>query len=440
MPITFVDLFAGIGGFHAVGHAFGWAPVYACDIDAHAREIYEHNWSFTPATDITEDANDDCMRIPAHDVLFAGFPCQPFSKSGKQNGMDEARGTLFWNIAKTIEAHRPAVVLLENVPNLAGPRHKDDWKVIIKTLRNLGYRVSAEPLVVSPHKIPKKFGGRPQTRKRIYIAATYVPKKHIGKFPLDAEQVELKSFDWHPDNWDLLADIKLEQVSESEDFKKLKITQSERKWLNTWDEFVREVLVIRNHEKLPGFPLWADVWLGNIKKTSSDPEWKKDFIHKNRKFYEEHKKVIDIWLKKHDYLYEFPPSRRKLEWQAGEEKSIYKCLIQLRPSGIRVKKTTYTPALVAITQTTIVGPLRRRLSVREVAQLQGLPSWFSFRSQSQTKSYKQLGNGISIGCAFQVLKGLADRDEEILKELNPRLLKSIQASGDNPDMHLKRKP
>ena len=136
MPIRFVDLFAGIGGFHAVGHAFGWAPAYACDIDEHAREIYEQNWSFSPAMDITEDANDDIMRIPAHEVLFAGFPCQPFSKSGKQNGMDEARGTLFWNIAKTIEAHRPTIVLLENVPNLAGPRHKDDWKVIIKTLRD----------------------------------------------------------------------------------------------------------------------------------------------------------------------------------------------------------------------------------------------------------------------------------------------------------------
>jgi DNA (cytosine-5)-methyltransferase 1 len=440
MPIRFVDLFAGIGGFHAVGHAFGWAPAYACDIDQHARDIYEHNWSFSPATDITEDANDEVMRIPAHEVLFAGFPCQPFSKSGKQNGMDEARGTLFWNIAKTIEAHRPAIVLLENVPNLAGPRHKDDWKVIIKTLRDLGYRVSSEPLVVSPHKIPKNYGGRPQTRKRIYIAATYVPKTKIKEFPLDAAQVELKDFDWHPDDWDLLSDIRMEKTSESEDFKKLKITTSEKKWLNAWDEFVREVLIDRNHEKLPGFPLWADVWLGNIKKSSSDPEWKIEFIRKNRKFYEDHKKVIEAWLKRHNYLEEFPPSRRKLEWQAGEVKSIYKCLIQLRPSGIRVKKMNYAPALVAITQTTIVGPMRRRLSVREVAQLQGLPSWFSFRTQPLAKSYKQLGNGISIGCAFQVLRGLAKRDEEVLKVLNPRLLKSIQTSGDNPDTHLKQKP
>jgi len=440
MPIKFADLFAGIGGFHAVGHAFGWSAAYACDIDEHAREIYEHNWSFTPATDITEDANDDKMQIPTHDVLFAGFPCQPFSKSGKQNGMDEARGTLFWNIARTIEVHTPAVVLLENVPNLAGPRHKDDWKIIIKTLRELGYRVSSEPLIISPHKIPKKHGGRPQTRKRIYIAASYVPAAERKKYPLDAPQIKIQEFDRHPDEWDLLSDIKMESGATNQDLKKLKITSSEKKWLDAWDEFVREILNVRNNEKLPGFPIWADVWLGDIKKKSTDPEWKTVFIRKNTEFYKDHKKVIDSWLKKFQYLEDFPPSRRKLEWQAGELKSIYKCLIQLRPSGIRVKKVNYAPALVAITQTTIVGPLRRRLSVREVAQLQGLPSWFNFRAQPLAKSYKQLGNGISIGCAYQVIKSLAERDKDLLRKVHPQLLRSIQTSGDSPDTHLRRKP
>jgi len=87
-----------------------------------------------------------------------------------------------------------------------------------------------------------------------------------------------------------------------------------------------------------------------------------------------------------------------------------------------------------------VGPLRRRLSVSEVAQLQGLPPWFSFDSQPSPKSYKQLGNGISIGCAFQVLKALAERDEGVLRVSNPKLLQSIQTSGDNPDIHLRKKP
>ena len=100
----------------------------------------------------------------------------------------------------------------------------------------------------------------------------------------------------------------------------------------------------------------------------------------------------------------------------------------------------YAPALVAITQTTIVGPLRRRLSVREVAQLQGLPRWFNFCSQPVNQSYKQLGNGISIGCAYQVLHALADRDKLLLKQTHPELLKSIQTSGESPDKNLRRKP
>jgi DNA (cytosine-5)-methyltransferase 1 len=440
MPIRFADLFAGIGGFHAVGHSFGWTPAYACDIDENAREIYERNWSFAPSIDITEDANDEVMRIPNHDVLFAGFPCQPFSKSGKQNGMEESRGTLFWNIAKTIEARRPAIVLLENVPNLAGPRHKNDWVIIIKTLRSLGYRVSDEPLVVSPHKIPKQLGGRPQTRKRIYIAASYVPQEIRKTSSLEAPQISLKSSDWRPENWDLLSDIKMETLTDSEEIKKLKISKAEKLWLDTWDDFIKEILKVRKNEKLPGFPIWADVWLGNIKKSSADPDWKKDFIRKNSDFYKSHKQVIDSWLKRHNYLEDFPPSRRKLEWQAGELKSLYKGLIQLRPSGIRVKKVNYVPALVAITQTTIVGPLRRRLSVKEVAQLQGLPSWFNFDNQSHAKSYKQLGNGISIGCAYQVLQALAERDKELLLKVHPKLLRSIQVSGENPDVHLRKKP
>lgn len=440
MPIRFVDLFAGIGGFHAVGHAFGWSVAYACDIDAHAREIYERNWSFTPASDITCDASDEQMNIPSHDVLFAGFPCQPFSKSGKQKGMDEARGTLFWNIAKTIEVHTPTIVLLENVPNLAGPRHRNEWKVIIKTLRELGYRVSSEPLVVSPHMIPKRKGGRPQTRKRIYIAATYVPDSYRGRYPLDAPQVQIRDFNWDPNEWNLLADIKMTPQASNDEFKSLRITNAEEYWLDAWDEFVKKMLTIRNNQRLPGFPIWADVWLGNIRKKSADPEWKKAFIRKNEDFYQDHKRVIDSWLKQFKYLEGFPPSRRKLEWQAGEEKSLYKCLIQLRPSGIRAKKINYAPALVAITQTTIVGPLRRRLSVREVAQLQGLPAWFSFRSQPSTQSYKQLGNGISIGSAYQVIQGLAERDQHLLRKVHPRLLRSIQQSGESPDASLRKKP
>ena len=135
MSFRFVDLFAGIGGFHAALSAMGGRCVYACEIDPDAAAVYQRNWGRDPLADITYDANDTTMNVPPHDVLVAGFPCQPFSKSGAQRGMEETRGTLYWNILKIIQAHKPKIVLLENVRNLVGPRHLHEWQVIIETLR-----------------------------------------------------------------------------------------------------------------------------------------------------------------------------------------------------------------------------------------------------------------------------------------------------------------
>jgi DNA (cytosine-5)-methyltransferase 1 len=104
----FVDLFAGIGGFHAALSAMGGECVYASEIDGRAAAIYEENWRMPVDGDIIP-ATTNRMDVPDHDVLAAGFPCQPFSKSGFQRGMDEARGTLFWNICRVLEERQPAV-------------------------------------------------------------------------------------------------------------------------------------------------------------------------------------------------------------------------------------------------------------------------------------------------------------------------------------------
>src|SRR5690606_15897949 len=179
----YVDLFAGIGGFHAMLDHAGGHCVYVSEIDREARETYVRNWvDPLPAGQrpvINTDINlatpeDGPVDVPEHDVLAAGFPCQPFSKSGHQRGMDEARGTLFWNIARILQERTPAVVLLENVRNIAGPRHRHEWDVIIQTLREIGYRVSATPSVFSPHFLPPWRGGTPQVRDRVFILGTYV--------------------------------------------------------------------------------------------------------------------------------------------------------------------------------------------------------------------------------------------------------------------------
>jgi DNA (cytosine-5)-methyltransferase 1 len=441
MTVRYADLFCGIGGFHAVGEAFGWSSNYACDIDQRAREVYENNWGMLPNSDITTDANEKVLNVPNHDVLFAGFPCQPFSKSGKQRGMDEARGTLFWNIAKIVEKRKPKILVLENVTNLAGPRHRHEWEVILRTLREFGYRVSDEPLVISPHQIKRDLGGRPQNRPRIYIVATYVPPRLRSKFPLVAQNVSMESVVNQKSDldWNLHSDLKSASIKINTDIDNLKLNENELYWLNLWEDLLNRFSFKKGESRLPGFPIWADVWLGNIKIKRSDPLWKKDFIYKNLDFYDSHKRKIDSWLKATDYLDSLPNSRRKFEWQAGDSKSIYDCVIQLRPSGIRVKKSNYAPAAVAITQTPILGQLKRKLSTEEVAYLQGLPFWFTFRNQSDVQTYRQLGNGISIGAAYQAVRALVERDEEILLKTNPEIVKTVRKSPASPDKALRHK-
>ena len=178
MTTTFIDLFAGIGGFHAAGEAFGWECVFANEIDPAAAAIYEKNWGINPLGNIHEYTRAKRNKpIPKHDVLFAGFPCQPFSKSGKQLGMEEDRGSLFHDITYILAKHKPSLVVLENVRNIAGPRHAHEWTYIINKLRELGYRVSSKPFVVSPHKIPPSYGGTPQARERVFIVGTLLPNK-----------------------------------------------------------------------------------------------------------------------------------------------------------------------------------------------------------------------------------------------------------------------
>lgn len=437
MTFKFVDLFAGIGGFHGALGALGGQCVYASEIDEDAARIYLRNWGIEPEGDITLAANDTNMDVPEHDVLVGGFPCQPFSKSGKQKGMDEARGTLFWNIAKIIEARQPKLVILENVRNIAGPRHAHEWKVIIQTLRDLGYRVSSNPFVVSPHRINPLFGGRPQVRERVFIAATKLHKSS----KLLHEEPQLPSSEhfeagWNPLSWNLAKDLPLDSLGQK-DLNSLKLSKPEMEWLKAWNDFVQIYRSSNKGKNPPGFPIWVDEWkqVKNLNILEGTPDWKENFLRKNAELYTNHKKELDAWLMSYNNLSDFPPSRRKFEWQAQDAKSIADTILHFRPSGIRVKKATYVPALVAITQTSIIGKSKRRLSVREASRLQGFPDWFDFLDQKDSLSYMQLGNAVNIGAVYNVLKSLVIRDIDLLGDY-PELTKSILGSPNSPDSRL----
>lgn len=421
----YADLFAGIGGFASVFTSLGGEHAYAVEIDAAAAAVYARNWGKSPLGDITTDANDSHVIVPDHDILAGGFPCQPFSKSGAQRGMDEVRGTLFFHIEKILRARKPTVVVLENVRNLVGPRHRHEWEVIIDHLRDAGYQVSSTPAIFSPHKIAPEHGGSPQVRERVFITATLVPDGMVmdpEPMPVELPPEVLMSRDW-----DLINDLPMEQA---QDVPGTEISATERAWIDHWEVMVQVMRAWRVAQasatgeplrKLPGFPIWTDAWVSDrvhAEQLDGAPAWKADFLRKNVDLYGSLRAFLgdaqmNAWLRE---VRTFPESRRKLEWQAQGTASLWDCVISLRPSGLRVKRPTHLPALVAITQTPIVGPLGRRLSTREAARLQGLPDTFDFGNQRDSATFKQLGNGVNTGVVRQVLRAHVERDKALLME------------------------
>ncbi|MDR0357328.1 MAG: DNA cytosine methyltransferase [Clostridiales Family XIII bacterium] len=169
---TFIDLFAGIGGFHEAGTQMGGRCVFACEIDKHARIAYKHNYRMEPYGDITA-IDENC--VPDHDILFAGFPCQPFSIIGNRKGFEDTRGTLFFEIERILRAKRPSMFILENVKQLKTHDNGHTFRVIIRSLECLGYDVY--PAVLNALNY-----GLPQKRERTVIVGFSEKTPHF-KFP-----------------------------------------------------------------------------------------------------------------------------------------------------------------------------------------------------------------------------------------------------------------
>ena len=365
----FIDLFAGIGGFHIAMKALGGECVFASEIDRFAIDTYRANFGINPDFDITHvDEND----IPSHDMLCAGFPCQAFSKAGKQNGFEDTRGTLFFHILRILKHHRPKYILLENVRNLVAHDRGQTWRVIHKNLVDLGYRIPDKPIIISPHQI-----GVPQLRERVFIPGVLKEYSESDGINISVPKAKRNVTQAH------------NALNGSAD-KKHSLTDYEKYVLSAWDEFLQGL-----NEKVIGFPVWANEFRKND-NISDLPLWKQEFIHKNRKLYKANQKHIDSWLVKYNELKDFVPTHTKFEWQAGTSiQSVWEGIIQFRPSGIRVKRPTEFPALVAMVHTPIIGWESRRLSVREAANLQCFPNNFKINPNPQ-QAYKQFGNSVNV--------------------------------------------
>jgi DNA (cytosine-5)-methyltransferase 1 len=425
--VRFIDLFAGMGGFHRALRSLGHDCVFVSEIDEELRDLYKRN--FPDAHNIV---NGDIRlvkdKVPAHDILCAGFPCQPFSKSGYQNGRrDRTRGTLFHEIIEILKTHRPAYVILENVGNFERHNNGRTWKVVRDSLQDLEYNVrgtvhmaSGGHGLISPHHF-----GYPHTRERFFVVAG------LDKLPKDPfPRGNRKCVTTLNDIVQSTSELTRQERTDTA----LTLQQSE--CIMHWNKLLKR---IPGDVELPSFPIWGDeidaaypfrgrtphatplhelrglihrnglalhaakrdaiALLPSYARTRERhfPDWKVAFIRQNRDWFTEVKQYFPSgWVQR---LGKFPSSLRKLEWNCkGEERDLWSHVLQFRPSGLRAKRYTSSPALVAMTTTQIpiLGPKHRFLTRVEGLRLQRFPDSHHLPAL-RTRAFAALGNAVHVG-------------------------------------------
>lgn len=382
----YIELFSGIGAFtQAIERIIPEAKcVFAADINQACANIYKLNYGVDSLCDLTKK---DEKEIPDHDLCFFSPPCQAFSKGGKRLGFEEARGTLIFEVFRILKEKKPKYILMENVRNLVSHDNGNTIKVILNGLHELGYRTPALPLILSPHQF-----GIPQLRERAFLPGIYDPQN--SNIPLEFDLGKLKTKEENN-----IFNI----IDASNDDKSLKIRKEDETTIKAWDDFYKNIDV-----KVIGFPIWAD-YFHSSEDISQFPKWKQDFVRKNEDLYKRNKDFIDSWAKKWNVYSTFTPTQKKFEWQCGTKiESVYDGLIQFRPSGMRVKVPNAAPALVAMVQTSVIGKLKRKMSLKECLRLQDFPDNFDFGEQTLHESYKQLGNSICVKVLQKVTEKLLE--------------------------------
>ena len=381
----FIDLFSGIGGFHQAMTSLGGECILASEIDEAAINVYQKNYGIDSNINVRDV---DADAIPDFDVLCAGFPCQAFSKAGAQMGLaDKTRGTLFFEIVRILSAKHPQYFILENVRNLVSHDNGNTWQIIQENIKDLGYRTTAEPLILSPH-----YFGIPQIRERVIILGKYDPDNVNEPLTVDFGKFKKKE------------DSSIYSVLDEETDGSCDISDYENMILTAWDEFYQGIKL-----KVIGFPVWADYFKFEG-STKGLPTWKAKFIEKNVQLYKDNKKFIDKWLDKYDNLKDFAPTHHKFEWQCGTRiKSVWEGVIQFRPSGIRVKMPDCFQALVAMVQIPVIGKYKRKMTVTEAARLQSFPVDDQDNpfivDENKQQAYKQFGNSVNV----EVIKKAAEQ-------------------------------
>ena len=393
--LKFIDLCCGIGGFHYALQNLGHECVMASDINEKCRTNYEINHKIKPLGDLTKI---DIKTIPNFDILCAGFPCQPFSKAGEQKGFEDKRGNIFFEICKIIKYHNPKYLILENVRNLASHDSGNTWEVIKASIDKLNYYTYEKPVILNT-----LYFGVPQSRERVVIMCK---RKDLGELPKlpSISKTNIKST--------TLEDIVVEHANEKYNLSG-KLKETEKIWSNFLD------ICASNNITIPRYPIWTDWWDsdGNntkvtkyndkiskdenekkIKKAQQDfYEKYKNWIDKNREFYNTNIDILKPWLIESRKIKLWLGAVRKMEWQTGTDNlNMNQTLWSPRGSGIRIKNINYSPTLVAMaSMIPIYGPKSRFLTPRECARLQSFPEDYIIHEEDKV-SYSQFGNAVNV--------------------------------------------
>lgn len=407
--MRFIDLFAGLGGFHIALQNLGHECVFASEQDSELSNIYELNFGIRPGGDIR---NIPATQVPPHDILCAGFPCQPFSKAGEQLGPDCPQwGDLFHDhVLRLVRYRKPKYLLLENVANLARHNRGKTWALMATQLSESGYKVDSK--ILSPHRF-----GIPQIRERMFIVGSRIGLEHF-RWPEETNKP-----------------VSIYSVLDKNPGEAKAISFQVEKCLKVWQNFLERS---PRNEELPSFPIWTMEFgatypfeettpfalgtrrlrryrgahgidlstvssgerfscLPSYARTDEQtfPQWKIRFIQQNRDYYMRNREWIEPWLPQ---VMQFPPSLQKFEWNCkGEKRDIWRHIIQFRASGVRVKRPTTTPSLVAMTttQVPIIAAEKRYMTPRECTRLQNMDSLMHLPASS-SKTYKALGNAVNV--------------------------------------------
>ena len=376
--MKFIDLFCGIGGFHVALNKLGCECVLACDIDKKCRETYKRNFNIEPVEDVKKI---DEKNMPDFDILCGGFPCQPFSNGGKKKSFDDDRGLLFDEIIRIAKYKKPKLMFLENVKHILKVSDGEVLEYIKKKIKSIGYNLQI--FQMSPHNY-----GIPQQRERVYFVCVRedIRSKNKNNIIIEGENLNLK-----------IGDIIREQDP------KYYIQDDIRNVLDAWNELIKQFDV---NEKISPTILIHDYYRNYTQSEFEKlADWKKDYITKNKPLLDKYKIIVDKWYNKHKDLLLKREIYGKLEWQVGKIKNnddIYNYFIQIRQSGIRIKKPIYFPTLVAISQIPIYGKTKSYISPRQCARLQSFPEDFIL-DQSDRVVYKQMGNSVNVHNVYTVI-------------------------------------